>query len=365
MNKDFLKIFKAKLNFFEIVVICLAVFIRIQNCSAVEKCPDLFSTNGKSNLPTMVEAVKSDSLNSPSLSIRIALEDFPDSSAAKTLESESRKMLSLLEEDFLFPDSILFKEASNGPEFNNGIIFTKFPFSDEFTVGKRTKSTQESLGINLHELTHQIFRETILGLYKNNPEVIWSFFLQYDFHGRDISLDLINGTKSMTQFKNMDDQKILEHFDTIQTMGTAYNELFADLVPVFFMRDPDAVFKSINFQDVENNGSEVERQFQLSHHLRRFLIDGNVNVKAEERAEPHSVFAESRIWIWKNIYEDYYLKRHPEIPLGKILIRILKTMVKSFAAVTNDFQSTENSQTSSELNKSLIHFLKVEFSERP
>ncbi|MGZ6411198.1 MAG: hypothetical protein ACXWQ7_12315 [Bdellovibrio sp.] len=328
-------------QFSALAMLCAGIILSEQISFAANQCSNIFL--------------------STDISSKLVFEEFANAAETTDLEAASRKLLAMLQDDFVIPDLILFSNNGSGPQFYDGIINCKFPFYSDFSFGTLTKTRQESLGIHLHELTHQIFYETVNALYKSKPEIIWSFFLQYDGRHRDTSLDLIKETEPLSQFKDKSPEEILAYFDSIETTGVAYNEFFADLIPAFLTGDPDIIFNGIYFKEVETKGNADEVAEQKKHNLRRFVNKYDSNIKASETADAHDVFAESRIWIWQHIYEDYYLQRHPEMAKGKILIRVLKTMVNSFVQATDNFQKHDQPLTTTYLNKILIESLENEF----
>ena len=270
----------------------------------------------------------------------------------------------MMKNDFTLPDRVFFFNHREGPMYRDGVIYSAFPFSRKFSIGKLKKTARESLPIHLHELAHQIFKETIQEGYQDRPEVIWAFFMRDDPKGLDEALSLIQRTKGRTRFEGLSDQAIQEHFSKLSITGEAYNELFADTVPVFFTGNPDAMFTNIHFNQVAEQGNDVEKAFEKNHELRRFgLVNGNWKLGSAGDANSHDLFAETRSWIWQNLYQDYWLERHPDMPPGKILKRIMLTLVESFEEVTRNFEINGQERSISEMNQNLIRALRKNFRE--
>jgi len=288
----------------------------------------------------------------------IIIELIPSYKDADLLKSKSMELLKMLDDYFILPEQVYFFNHYKGPVYMDGVIAARIPFTETFSIGKIKKTSSDSIPIHLHELTHQIFETTINNIYKNHPEVIWAFTSRVDMKGEGPSIEFINNTKHLTRFKNISSKQINDYFFKIRNTAEGYNELFADSVPVFLTGNPDAIFKNIYFKQVAEQGSDVEVLLMKNRRLRKFEND---IIPFSSTRDDHSVFYETRIWIWKNIYQDYYLLKHPNMPKGELLFKIFEAIIISLKSVTKNFSESGNNLNYVELNDNLIQTLKSEF----
>lgn len=291
-------------------------------------------------------------------SISITTELIPSYRDAELLKSQSHQMLNMLEGHFVLPKQVYFFNHYQGPMYQNDVIAASFPFVRSFSIGKLKKSAADSIPIHLHELTHQVFETTINELYKNQPEISWAFFTRGDMRGEGQSIDFINMTKHLTRFKDVSSKEIHEHFFEISNLAESYNELFADTVPVFFKENPDAIFTNIYFKQIAEQGSKYEVEYQERLRLRSFK--DSLPIPTESRGS-HEIFFETRVWIWKNIYEDYYLSKNPTMSKSELLFKIFKSIIASLIDITKNFEESGKKIKYIELNQNLIQKLKNEF----
>lgn len=294
-------------------------------------------------------------LNSAESTIKIDILMVENRKHLKLLKTSIDEMLKTMKDEFILPNEIFMVNAGKAPEYNEGMIHMRFPYKSFDADGQPfTKSAKDSLGIHLHELVHQIFETSLQAWYSKSPEILWSFFARADGVAGEQSLIDIGQAKIGTRYQHMSDRKILEKFIAYAEISKAYNELFADTMTVFFLKDPDAIYRSVQF-----------KQYNLGNELRRFGEPHSIDeAKTSAKEGPHGVLAPVRNFLWSQVFSEYKT-RHPQVSTGAALRRIAQTIVLSVKQVTHDFEKPASKISVEEMNRNLISNLKAEFKDEP
>jgi len=290
---------------------------------------------------------------------RIRIQGVPNATDKRLLQQATLKFVSYLAGSFVLPKEIYMANGPGGPSFKDDMVTLRYPYYEQ----SEKKSALESISINLHEVSHYVFEKTIHALYVQSPEVLWAFFTRIDDLGSLESLELISKTKSQTKYKNLSDEKIQEIFAEYQLIGSVYNELLADAMVAFYMRDADTIFKNLYFENLARSEDPTDRAFQASHQLRRFDEPHSMSTAREALrtgSDPYAVLAPARQTLWRTVFVDYQ-SRHPEISGGEILLKVMRTVVGSFIDSTKSFSLDPKSLTADQLNDDLTHSIKTNF----
>lgn len=277
------------------------------------------------------------------------------------IEKSTFDLLAMVKGHMILPHEIFLINTGGSPRYKDGMITIEFPVFRYLGTTKLKKSPQDSLGVNIHEVGHQIFEESIKKWYEKDPEIIWAFFTRVDGVAALDSLEFIKNSKALTKYKKESNSKIQERFLEYTIFGSPYNELFADTITVFSLQDPKAIYKSLYFEKLEKSGDEIDRKYNADHVFRRFDQDVvyNESLNGLDKG-PYNVFAPTRAFIWRHIFVNYQ-KQHPEITRGELLARITKTIVRSFKGITKNFEVSPNDISGLQMNEHLQRELSAEF----
>lgn len=301
----------------------------------------------------------------PARATEIFTDDFQSAEDAEVLRRATAAYLQRVTgANIPAPESVIFVDDGTLPVFTDNPygpsgISTRFPLYRDYSTGRKTKTAEESVALNLHEVTHQLLRDAIRSTYANQPEIQWAFFTRVDSQGEYASREMIEGTKAQTRFANETTDSLMERFGRYTNVADAYGELIADLGPSAHLGDPDAIFKSIHFEQAESTDPYALAETRAEP-LRRFLYEPTEDqVAGSLNSDPYAVLSSTRKFLWERIVEPQ-IAAHPESQ-EQLLIRVLKASVASLVEVTENFSKAPATIEVAEMNRNFRRHLETEF----
>lgn len=280
---------------------------------------------------------------------------------SQELASHIRRMLQEIDGPLLIPESIEVENGTRNPVFQGpNWLSLNIPFRWVLSSGKvlEKRSLAESLGVNLHELGHGIYDTFVRRQMADRPEVAWAFAKP------GVSDQEIDVTKSKSRFKNEPTNVLSDRFASFAEFIPAYDELFADIAAVLYLKDPDCIYNSITFDLHGVDVAKEDANMMDMNRYRRFDIDFDFqDWEARANQSAYVAFAPVKTFVWREIYSKYYLQNKDRISIGDIELRILNAIVKSFERLTANFTSADiySKLSFKERNEDLIKELKRQF----
>lgn len=284
----------------------------------------------------------------------VETEGFANQADSEMLINATRKMLDFYARDFDVPSEVYFVNMEGGPQYIDGIVKARFPmYRDFYEPAERLyKSSKDSIRIHLHEVAHAIFEKVIAKIAKERPEVSWAFTTRLDMLGEYASIQNFQETKHRTRFAQKEDSWLLEHFGSIRGIADAYNELFADMLPVLFEGDPNFIYNGIAFPSHPERFDRL-RSFDRDHPER--------DVADSLKQDEHGIMATTRTFIWREVYKPFHFRKVRPLSESLIAKTVVEAMIESIRDLTNDFTETGEKHDAAAINRNLISHIKKAF----
>ncbi|RYZ75617.1 MAG: hypothetical protein EOP06_32180, partial [Proteobacteria bacterium] len=99
-----------------------------------------------------------------------------DAGEKKLLLNATTNFVQFLAESLAVPTELFMANGPAGPSYSQGMITLAYPYYS----GSETKTPEQSIPINLHEVAHAVFDESVHKYYSAKPELLWGFFTVID-----------------------------------------------------------------------------------------------------------------------------------------------------------------------------------------
>ena len=276
-----------------------------------------------------------------------------DQNAADFLAREVGKLLHSLQGDMPLPAEIVIIPADHrGPKYRDQFVSVWFPMFIPFFDGSEPNgysqthilSWSDSLGLSLHEVFHQLFEHYIKSRFEaDHPEMVWAFFTEMDMRGEKQSFEFIEKTKGRSPYADQTTEQLQEHFFELTVRSTSFNEFVADMGPILFLNDPNAILRSLAGRTEDSAGRSADLDWRLASYHR---------LNSE-----YTISGPAKTFLWRNIYQS----RRPT--LGVAIRKMFDATLGAFLECTHNLQFYDRKvlDDPAVFNPVLIRHLRTQF----